>query len=339
MEAGVQVLPPLPCTYAARSLLPCLPSPLPAGRPFRTPPQPLPAHPLCNAGASLGPEGPSVDIGKSFAKGFASNLRSKQRHLTSFMAAGAGAGVAAGFNAPIAGGGWGGLHGWVCVAGRQLLATGDGVARAVCQSAGPGASITGSSFWASGAQQAAGAGPCSLPPIATLAAICLPHAHTLPPGCSRLRRNARAHRCLPHVSSSFALQACSLRLRRCCRSRSCLAPPAAVTCSRRHAGAPWCLPGAAHAPCFRPGMLAVHHAKTWHAAHAPAEAACCLGRSALPSARCSLQGPQLPQRLFHTPVLLPCFPSPCRSAPPSARCSPRASQLPWSCLPLCWQPW
>ena len=30
-------------------------------------------------------------------------LRSKQRHLTSLIAAGAGAGVAAGFNAPVAG--------------------------------------------------------------------------------------------------------------------------------------------------------------------------------------------------------------------------------------------
>lgn len=46
-----------------------------------------------------------MDIGKSFAKGFSSSLRSKQRHLTSLIAAGAGAGVAAGFNAPIAGAG------------------------------------------------------------------------------------------------------------------------------------------------------------------------------------------------------------------------------------------
>jgi H+/Cl- antiporter ClcA len=54
-------------------------------------------------GASLGPEGPSVDIGRSFAKGLSSVLRDPQRHLTSLVAAGSGAGVAAGFNAPIAG--------------------------------------------------------------------------------------------------------------------------------------------------------------------------------------------------------------------------------------------
>jgi H+/Cl- antiporter ClcA len=54
-------------------------------------------------GASLGPEGPSVDIGRSFAKGLSSLLRDPQRHLTSLVAAGSGAGVAAGFNAPIAG--------------------------------------------------------------------------------------------------------------------------------------------------------------------------------------------------------------------------------------------
>ena len=54
-------------------------------------------------GASLGPEGPSVDIGRSCAKGVSSILRDPQRHLTSLVAAGSGAGVAAGFNAPIAG--------------------------------------------------------------------------------------------------------------------------------------------------------------------------------------------------------------------------------------------
>ncbi len=45
-----------------------------------------------------------MDIGKSTAKALGSSLRNKQRHLTSLLAAGAGAGVAAGFNAPIAGG-------------------------------------------------------------------------------------------------------------------------------------------------------------------------------------------------------------------------------------------
>lgn len=54
-------------------------------------------------GASLGPEGPSVDIGRSVAKGLSSVLRDPQRQLTSLVAAGSGAGVAAGFNAPIAG--------------------------------------------------------------------------------------------------------------------------------------------------------------------------------------------------------------------------------------------
>lgn len=54
-------------------------------------------------GASLGPEGPSVDIGRSFAKGVNSLLRAPERHLTALVAAGSGAGVAAGFNAPIAG--------------------------------------------------------------------------------------------------------------------------------------------------------------------------------------------------------------------------------------------
>ena len=59
--------------------------------------------PLHAAGASLGPEGPSVDIGRSVAKGLGSTLRSRQQHLYSLLAAGSGAGVAAGFNAPIAG--------------------------------------------------------------------------------------------------------------------------------------------------------------------------------------------------------------------------------------------
>jgi len=54
-------------------------------------------------GASLGPEGPSVEIGKAFANGLGAGLRSRRRHLTSLLAAGSGAGVAAGFNAPIAG--------------------------------------------------------------------------------------------------------------------------------------------------------------------------------------------------------------------------------------------
>ena len=44
-----------------------------------------------------------MDIGRSLASGLSLTLRSRQRHLTSLLAAGSGAGVAAGFNAPIAG--------------------------------------------------------------------------------------------------------------------------------------------------------------------------------------------------------------------------------------------
>ena len=53
-------------------------------------------------GASLGPEGPSVDIGQSIARGLGAALKSEKR-ITALIAAGSGAGVAAGFNAPIAG--------------------------------------------------------------------------------------------------------------------------------------------------------------------------------------------------------------------------------------------
>lgn len=57
-------------------------------------------------GASLGPEGPSVDIGRAVAKGIGAldrvTLFSEGRRA-SYIAAGAAAGVAAGFNAAIAG--------------------------------------------------------------------------------------------------------------------------------------------------------------------------------------------------------------------------------------------
>ena len=43
-------------------------------------------------GASLGPEGPSVEIGKAFADGLGSTLRSRPKHMLSLMAAGSGAG-------------------------------------------------------------------------------------------------------------------------------------------------------------------------------------------------------------------------------------------------------
>ncbi len=52
-------------------------------------------------GASLGPEGPSVDIGKSIASGFQSFL--PKQSLTALIAAGSAAGISAGFNAPISG--------------------------------------------------------------------------------------------------------------------------------------------------------------------------------------------------------------------------------------------
>ena len=54
-------------------------------------------------GASLGPEGPSVEIGRSCAQTLGKLLKSWSRHTKSLIAAGSGAGVAAGFNAPIAG--------------------------------------------------------------------------------------------------------------------------------------------------------------------------------------------------------------------------------------------
>lgn len=54
-------------------------------------------------GVSLGPEGPSVEIGVDISQIFIGNLKSGRQHITSLIAAGSGAGVAAGFNAPISG--------------------------------------------------------------------------------------------------------------------------------------------------------------------------------------------------------------------------------------------
>ena len=45
------------------------------------------------SGASLGPEGPSVDIGRSSARALGSLLRSKHRRLFPLIAAGSGAGA------------------------------------------------------------------------------------------------------------------------------------------------------------------------------------------------------------------------------------------------------
>ena len=46
-------------------------------------------------GASLGPEGPSVDIGRAAARGLAGVLRSRRRRLLPLVAAGSGAGALA----------------------------------------------------------------------------------------------------------------------------------------------------------------------------------------------------------------------------------------------------
>lgn len=54
-------------------------------------------------GASLGPEGPSVDLGVHWGRTIAQQLRVSQERSLVLQAAGAAAGLAAGFNAPIAG--------------------------------------------------------------------------------------------------------------------------------------------------------------------------------------------------------------------------------------------
>ena len=55
------------------------------------------------SGVSLGPEGPSVEIGVDISQVFVKKFTSGKKHITSLIAAGSGAGVAAGFNAPISG--------------------------------------------------------------------------------------------------------------------------------------------------------------------------------------------------------------------------------------------
>lgn len=55
-------------------------------------------------GISLGPEGPSVELGKDVAQAAGNLLKSNgRRHLAPLLAAGSGSGVAAGFNAPVSG--------------------------------------------------------------------------------------------------------------------------------------------------------------------------------------------------------------------------------------------
>ncbi|CAI7793116.1 unnamed protein product [Closterium sp. NIES-53] len=54
-------------------------------------------------GSSLGPEGPSVDIGKAWADGMAEILMNTHERKTALVAAGAAAGISSGFNAAVAG--------------------------------------------------------------------------------------------------------------------------------------------------------------------------------------------------------------------------------------------
>jgi len=56
---------------------------------------------VLGSGASLGPEGPSVEIGANFRHTGAGAAVSQERQR--LLGAGAAAGLAAGFNAPIAG--------------------------------------------------------------------------------------------------------------------------------------------------------------------------------------------------------------------------------------------
>ncbi|KAF5727867.1 Chloride channel F isoform 2 [Tripterygium wilfordii] len=54
-------------------------------------------------GCSLGPEGPSVDIGKSCAYGFSLMMENNRERKIALVAAGAAAGISSGFNAAVAG--------------------------------------------------------------------------------------------------------------------------------------------------------------------------------------------------------------------------------------------
>ncbi|GAA0138537.1 ion channel [Lithospermum erythrorhizon] len=54
-------------------------------------------------GCSLGPEGPSVDIGKSCAYGFSVMMENNRERRIALVAAGAAAGISSGFNAAVAG--------------------------------------------------------------------------------------------------------------------------------------------------------------------------------------------------------------------------------------------
>ncbi|KAL2653122.1 hypothetical protein R1flu_021250 [Riccia fluitans] len=54
-------------------------------------------------GCSLGPEGPSVDIGKAWGHGLATVMKNNRERRIALVAAGAAAGISAGFNAPVSG--------------------------------------------------------------------------------------------------------------------------------------------------------------------------------------------------------------------------------------------
>eukprot|EP00850_Spirogloea_muscicola_P016253 SM000131S26683 [mRNA] locus=s131:76846:80771:+ [translate_table: standard] len=71
-----------------------------ASRPFISAVQ---AAVTLGTGSSLGPEGPSVDIGKSWAEGLAEVMRNSRDRRLALVAAGAAAGISSGFDAPVAG--------------------------------------------------------------------------------------------------------------------------------------------------------------------------------------------------------------------------------------------
>ena len=72
-------------------------------RPLRPVSKMLAASVSLGSGASLGPEGPSVEIGANFGMLFSVILNVSQERQRLLLGAGAAAGLAAGFNAPIAG--------------------------------------------------------------------------------------------------------------------------------------------------------------------------------------------------------------------------------------------
>ncbi len=72
-------------------------------RPLRPVTKMLAASVSLGSGASLGPEGPSVEIGANFGMLFSVILNVSQERQRLLLGAGAAAGLAAGFNAPIAG--------------------------------------------------------------------------------------------------------------------------------------------------------------------------------------------------------------------------------------------